>query len=150
MYPPYLFSDHVGTFPAMLEFFRPFPISKEDIFPPCRNFSPFLFYMPDKISSFLTEGISANLMQKNAEGSSKNIPLTAEESSVICKAITCKCAENFSFVYSEVYFGKNAKESIFDWFNLSSHCKSVFCSNLIFSRVTYFATVILSPTFANK
>jgi hypothetical protein len=34
--------------------------------------------MPEKISSLLTEGIPAFLMQKNAEGCSKNIPLNAE------------------------------------------------------------------------
>jgi hypothetical protein len=67
----------------MSEFFRPcwnyfcpFPISTEGFFPPCRNFSPFPPYFPEKIPSLLTEGIPAYL---------KNIPLIT--ASIVCRAI---------------------------------------------------------------
>ena len=53
-----------GIFPTMLEFF-----------PQCRNFSQFPSYMPRKIPSLLMEWIPVYLMQKNAVGGSKNIPL---------------------------------------------------------------------------
>ncbi len=75
--PPCLFSDHVGIFPTMWEFFRLcgnfsdyvgifptmshfqggiFPTMSE-FFPPCRNFSQFPSYMLGKIPSLLMEGI---------------------------------------------------------------------------------------------
>jgi hypothetical protein len=73
---------HVGIFPIIFLFpNQNLPlrkISKEEFFPPCRNFSPFPSYIPGKIPSLLTEGIPAYLIQKIAVGGSKNIPLTAE------------------------------------------------------------------------
>ena len=51
------FSDYVGIFPTIWEFFQPCPISKEEFFPPCRNFSQFPSYMPGKIPSLLMEGL---------------------------------------------------------------------------------------------
>ncbi len=92
------FSDNVGIFPTMSEFFRTCPISKEEFFPSCRNFSPFPSYMPGKKPSLLTEGIPAYLMQKNAVGGSKNIPLTAE--GIFCRMyghIPQKCRKAFPF-----------------------------------------------------
>ncbi len=94
MYPSLFF------FLTMSEFFRPCPISKEEFFPPCQNFSPFPSYMLGKIPSWVTEGIPAYLMQKNAvvSGDSKNIPLTVEV--IICRMygyIPQECRKIFLF-----------------------------------------------------
>jgi hypothetical protein len=69
------FSHHVGIFPTMSEFF-----------PSCRNFSQFPSYMPGKIPSLLMEGLPFLSLLR--------------ESSGICKAISRKSAETFSFLYS--------------------------------------------------
>ncbi len=59
------------------------------------------------------EGIPAYLMQKNTVGGIKNIPLTAEGSSVVCKAISRKSAEKFSFFYTVLLQTKNLPNLIY-------------------------------------
>jgi hypothetical protein len=46
------FSDYVGIFPTMWEFFRPCPIAKEEFFPPCRNFSQHVGIFPSMSEFF--------------------------------------------------------------------------------------------------
>ncbi len=98
------FFDYAGIFPTMWEFFRPCPISKEEFFPPCRNFSHHVGIFPnshpicwEKSPPCWWKGSPVYLMQKNAVGDSKNIHLTAEGIIRLCKAISRKSAETFSF-----------------------------------------------------
>jgi hypothetical protein len=58
----------------------------------------------------LTEGIPAYLIQKTL-GGSKNIPLTAEGSSVVCKAISRTSVEKFSFFLQCTSPNKNSAKS---------------------------------------
>jgi hypothetical protein len=56
--------------------------------------------MPGKIPSLLMEGIPAYLMQKKLWVAVKIFLLLQRESSVVCKAISRKSAEKFTFFYS--------------------------------------------------
>jgi hypothetical protein len=64
------------------------------ILPTMSEFFPLPILYAGKIPSLLTEGFPAYLMQRNAVGGSKNIPLTAE-GIIRRKAISRKSAENF-------------------------------------------------------
>ncbi len=69
--PPSLLFGHVGMFPTMSHF-------QGGIFPTMSEFFPIPILYAWKNPSFVDGRIRAYLMQKNAVGGSKNIPLTAE------------------------------------------------------------------------
>ncbi len=89
----------------MWEFFRPHSISKEECFPPCRNFShkvgifsQFPSYMLRK-NPLLVDGRAPRSIwcKKTLWVAVKIFLLLLRESSVMCKAISRKSAETFSF-----------------------------------------------------
>jgi hypothetical protein len=100
--PPCLFSDHVGIFPTMWEFFQPCPISKEEFFPLCRNFSYYDGIFPNshpicRKNPLLVDRRDPRSISCIQWVALKIFLLLQRESSVICKAISRKSAETISF-----------------------------------------------------
>jgi hypothetical protein len=79
------FSDYVGILPTMSHFQGGIFPTMSEFFPQCRNFSHNVGIFPnshpicwEKSPPCLWNGSLVYLMQKNAVGGSKNIPLPAE------------------------------------------------------------------------
>ncbi len=105
------FSIYVGIFPAMFHFQGGIFPTMSEFFPPCRNFSHHVGIFPTMSEFFqipiLYTGKNPLLVDGRAPWSIwckktlwvavKIFPLLLRDSSVMCKAISRKSAETFSF-----------------------------------------------------